>query len=356
MRARHISHRQRPQVLVVTNMWPHESNSTYGIFVKRQVESLSSLGVNCEVLFLDGYRSRLAYARTALHMFRLNWSRCRPRLVHGHGGETALAVRWFFRAPVIVSFCGDDLLGTPRPDGVLTRASRIRRRILRRCAGLMTATITKSREMEATLPAHAQRRNLVLPNGVDRSLFRPRDRDAARQRLGWPLGERVVLFAADPAVDRKRYWLAEAACREAQATLGPIRLEVATGVAPDLVPHLMAAADSLLLTSAIEGSPNVVKEAVTCGLPVVSTDVGDVREVLAGIDPSAVCLAEPGALGAGLVRCLAPPQRSNGWERAAWLDEKNIASRLVKLYDELAPDLVPASEDIVRGIGETSTV
>ena len=222
-----------PDVLIVTNMWPHSRRPKYGIFVSRQIGSLKSLGLPCSVLFVEGYRTRWDYARAAFHIFCLNWSKRRPRLIHGHGGETGLIVRCFFRGPVVVSYCGDDLLGTPRADGSMVYAHRVRRGILREQARLLTATVTKSAEMEATLPRSARARNSVIPNGVDRSLFRPQSCDDARLELGWASTERIVVFAADPAVERKRYWLAEAACREAQRTIGLIRLVVASDVSPE---------------------------------------------------------------------------------------------------------------------------
>ena len=328
-----------PDVLMLTNMWPHDENPAYGIFIFRQIQSVRALDVDCDVIFVEGYRARSRYLREALRMLLLNFSRRRPRLVHAHGGETALVARWYVRGPVVASYCGDDLLGTPRADGSLTRSSRIRRKLLRAHSRLMTRTITKSSEMEAALPVSVRRRNRVVPNGVDRSSFHPRPYHVARRDLRWPADARIVLFAADPAVERKRYWLAAAACREAERALGPIRLEVASGRTPAEMPTLMAAADCLLLTSAIEGSPNVVKEAVMCGLPVISTDVGDVSEVLSNIDLSWICRPEPDALAAALVACLTERRRSDGWERSAWLDQARIAERLLELYSGLVPEL-----------------
>jgi glycosyltransferase involved in cell wall biosynthesis len=105
------------------------------------------------------------------------------------------------------------------------------------------------------------------------------------------------------------------------------------------MPMLMAGADCLLLTSAIEGSRNVVKKAVACGLPVVSTDVGDVAEIRGDIDPSWVCVGEPAALAVALADCLAERRRSKVWERSAWLGQGRIAERLLDLYAELVPGL-----------------
>lgn len=346
---RRLRRSRGPDVLIVTNLWPRPDNPVYGIFVKRQVDGLEAAGISYEVMFIEGYRSRWEYARAAWRLFRLNWSPNRPKLIHAHGGETTLAVCWYRRSPVIVSYLGDDVLGTPRADGSLIPASRVRRLVFRNLARLLAATITKSSEMEATLPRAARGRNTVLPNGVDRALFHPRPREQARGELGWAAEDRVVLFAADPAVERKRHWLAEAACRVAEREIGPIELQVATGVSPDRIPVLMAAADCLILTSVIEGSPNVVKEAVTSSLPVVSTDAGDVRVLLNGVEPSWICDATPEALGDALVQCLCGRERSNGWERSAWFGREQIGIRLLELYRRLVPELEDGLADGVRG-------
>lgn len=321
-------------VLVLTNMWPHDGRPDYGIFVKRQVDSLIAAGLRCDVLFIRGFRSPAAYpwATTAL-LARSLWRRY--LLVHAHSGETALAARCYLTAPVIASYCGDDLLGTPRADGSLTRSSKVRRRLIRAHSRLMTRTITKSREMELALPPRAATRNAVIPNGVDRELFAPLERSEARRRLGWEAEKRVALFVADPAVERKRHWLAEAACE-----LADVRLEVATAVAPERIPLLMSAADGLLLTSAIEGSPNVVKEALMCNLPVISTPVGDVEELLDGVEPSWVCEADPRALADALTECMRDPRRSNGRDAAAWLASEEVAARVLDVYRSVAPAAV----------------
>ena len=324
-------------LLVVTNMWPCERDPRYGIFVKRQVDSLRAAGVRCDVLFVRGDTSPLAYAAAALRVLRLSLGRRRRyRAFHGHGGETAV-IAPFFRGPRIVSFCGDDLLGTPDAREAVSRSSRIKATVLAQLSRTLSRSVTKSRELENALPARVRERNLVLPNGVDRTTFQPVTRDEARRELGWPVDAHIALFAGDPAIARKRHALAAAACEDAAARLGtPVRLEVANTVPGAKMPLVMSAADCLLMTSSIEGSPNVVKEAVTCSLPVVSVPVGDVREVLEPVEPSWVCDPTPAALGAAVAECLTRGERSNGRERSAWLDERRIAERLLALYDEAA--------------------
>ncbi len=98
---------------------------------------------------------------------------------------------------------------------------------------------------------------------------------------------------------------------------------------------MMNAADCLLLTSMAEGSPVVVKEALMCNLPVVATDVADVRETLADVSPSAVCGHDPSELGAALVGVLSAMQRSNGRSKRSDQDHSNTVRRLLSLYADL---------------------
>jgi teichuronic acid biosynthesis glycosyltransferase TuaC len=328
------------QILVVTNGWPNADNDAYCVFIKRQMESVVERGVRCDVLFIRGYRSRWAYPIAALRLgFWSLTGRRRYDLVHAHSGEAALAACFYRRAPLLVSYLGDDLLGTPDANGVISSRARIERAIFRAHARLAAGTITKSREMETVLPAGVQARNSVLPNGVDTTLFRPVDRSAARRELGWEPEARIALFAADPDVPRKRYWLAKAAVDRARGQLTHLQLHVARSVAPNEMPLLMNAADCLMLTSSIEGSPNVVKEALMCNLPVIATPSGDVAELLDGVIPSCVCEPSETALSKALVDCLQEPKRSNGREMSQRLDERAVADLLLGIYENIAPAL-----------------
>jgi glycosyltransferase involved in cell wall biosynthesis len=98
---------------------------------------------------------------------------------------------------------------------------------------------------------------------------------------------------------------------------------------------LLNAADCLILTSSLEGSPNAVKEALMCNLPVISTAVGDVGELLAGVAPSWICAATVDQFASALTECMSDRRRSNGRDVAAALDEGRVARRILKLYDEV---------------------
>jgi glycosyltransferase involved in cell wall biosynthesis len=260
------------------------------------------------------------------------------KLVHSHGGESALVARFFWGAPVLATYWGSDLLG-PRYGGRGTRLkSVLRSRLLRLHARLMTATTTKTSEMERVLPRAVQRRNWVIPDGVDPSQFKPVDGARARAALGWPADVRIVISAGSGGM--KRHWLAEQAVELAARELPGLRWHALTAVPPEDMPLYYNAADLLLHTSFSEGSPNVIKEAHACQLPVASTQVGDIADLLEGVEPSALCDDRPEALAHEIVRILRDGRRSNGREQLHRLGIDTATARTIDCYRSVgAPSL-----------------
>jgi glycosyltransferase involved in cell wall biosynthesis len=331
------------RLLMVTNAWPTQQRPQHGIFLRGTVDGLARHGIESDVLFVHGYRGPHCYLAACLVAVLLPvLRRGKYRLVNSHGGEVALAARCFWGAPVIASYWGSDILG-PRAGG-RRRAIKllIQSRILRLHAQLMTATTTKSAEMEGCLPARARRRNWVIPDGVDRSRFAPGDRAAARERLGWEPEGLVVISVGRP-IALKRTWLAEQAVAAAARTVSGLSWRLICDVMPEQMPLVYNAADCLIHTSVSEGSPNVVKEALASDLPVVATASGDIPQLLAGVEPSAVCRADAEQLAEALIACVLSHRRSNGRERSAALGLEPIAARTLACYRAVAPDLFEAS-------------
>lgn len=294
----------------------------------RQIESIRALGVEVEVLEIRGAR-RLKYLQ-CLPAFRSITASV--DLVHAHFGYCGWLARTQKHKPVVVSYMGDDLLGTPDATGRASAFSRCVVHADRWLAQTVDAVIVKSAEMArvvAPVDAH------IIPNGVDLQTFAPMDATEARASLGWPEGKRYILFAGNPDVPRKGFSLARAAVMHAAARMAePLTLVPLSNVAPDRVPVYMNACDVLLMTSLLEGSPNVVKEAMACNLPVVSVPVGDVPELLADMNGCAVCSREPHDLAGALVGTLHRARRTNGrvaLERKG-LDLPSVARKVVDVY------------------------
>lgn len=314
------------RVLFVTNLWPDEERPWHGTYVRSQAASLERLGVEIDVVALRGYASRSEYARG----MRAALGRSRQRshdVVHAHYGHAAAVARVQLGTPLVISYCGSDLLGEHTASGV-SLSSRVELAVFRQLARVAAATITKSAAMEDVLPRPARARNHVIPNGVDLERFAPRPRARARAQLGWDPGQPVALFAGNPDLAVKNVDLARAAC----ALVPGVRLHVAFGQDPALMPVLMSAADVLLAPSRSEGSPNVVKEAMAAELPVVATAVGDVPERLAGVPGCTACPPDAAALAAGLRAAIEHGRCPEARAAVAPLGLRAVAERVLAVY------------------------
>jgi teichuronic acid biosynthesis glycosyltransferase TuaC len=326
------------RVLAVTNLYPTDSAPAPGTFVASQIDSLRQLGVEVDLLHVDrftgGRRVYRSLARDVLQAV----NETEPDLVHVmYGGVMADVVTRKIRdRPVLVSFCGTDVLGTGG-HGVVDRVSHRYGVLASRRAALRAAGIVvKARNLLAALPPQiSPSRVWILPNGVDLARFRPLDQQACLQITGWSPTQKHVLFGAEPWRPEKRFALARAAVDQLGTDGDGVELHVLDGVPHEAVPSWLNAADVVLITSIHEGSPNVVKEALACNAPVVSVDVGDVRERLGGIEGCFIAASSPADLAAKLKQVLERGRRIDARDRARELSSDRIAARLCRIYEEL---------------------
>jgi glycosyltransferase involved in cell wall biosynthesis len=326
-----------PRVLVATNMYPSETHLTHGVFVQVQVEALRELGVLVDVFHLHGGGRWLNYSGVVGSLRRKVRS-CGADVVYAFYGLMGWIAVWQ-PAPVVLSLAGDDILGTPDGAGGKTLKSQIAV-VLSQWAALRAAVVcVQSDEMRQKLwGARLRQRALVIPYGVDPAHFHPGDQAEARRRLHLPADELLVLFPNTPEVPRKRLDLAEAAISLVRRDLPNVGFRIVTRRPPGEMPDYYRAADCCLLTSDWEGSPNVVKEAFLCGLPVVTTDVGDVRRWVPLSPESAICERTPEALAREIYRVLIERRRVDPAPFLASLSSRVIAQQMLHLFDEAVND------------------
>jgi teichuronic acid biosynthesis glycosyltransferase TuaC len=273
------------RILVVTNMYPSAAQPACGTFIEQQVVGLRQRGVEVEVLYLNRLREGKRVYSKMLPILEQAIARYHPDLVAVmYGGIMAYQVtRMVTDRPVVVSFCGSDLLGE-NFSGVWRKwITRFAVSFSRRAAAIADGIIVKSANLRQALSRRISDSKVrIIPNGVDMQMFRPMDQQECQSALGWSGGGHV-LFAANTRDPVKRPELAYAAVQNLQAAGVPVVLEEMRAVEHSIVPVWLNASDALLLTSRQEGSPNIVKEALACNRPVVSMDVGDVAERIGGI-------------------------------------------------------------------------
>jgi glycosyltransferase involved in cell wall biosynthesis len=299
------------RVLVVTNMYPTGDDPARGAFVLAQVRGLEEAGVETQVVVLDGRRQKSVYWTGRRRVAEAS-RRLQPDFVYAFYGLTGW-VCLAQPAPIVLSLAGDDILGTPKRAGRgITIKSRLGIVLSQWAAFRAAAVCVQSEQMRGRLWTRALReRAHVIPYGVDATRFSPGDRVAARHRLGVADGRKLVIFPNTPTEPRKRLDLARAAVAVARASVPDTELQVVNGVSHETMVDYYRAADCTLLTSDWEGSPNVVKESLFCGTPVVTTDVGDVQRWIPLTRSSAIVDRTPESIGAALVRVLRDPRRED---------------------------------------------
>lgn len=322
----------RMNVLVVTNAYPTVDQPSRGVFVRTQIESLREAGVGIQVEAIRGDRRRADYL-LAVARVRRRAAAGGFDLCHAHYGLSGLVALLQRRLPVVVSFMGDDVYGTPRADGAYGWPGRLVAWLGRHVAQRADAVIVKSEALRNVL---GRRDAYVIPNGVDLARFRPLERTDACHRLGLDPAGRHVLFTGLPELAVKDHPLARETFARVQAREPAARFLEASRVPHEEMPWYYNAADVLLLTSRHEGSPNSVKEAMACNLPVVSVDVGDVRKIVGTTECCSVVDArDPEALSAAVLEVLRAPCRTHGREAVAELALEKIARQVLSVYESV---------------------
>lgn len=319
------------RVLMITCGWPQPGQPQTTHFIKRQARFLGDAGIDVDVFPFRGQRNPVNYLGAWLRV-RPRLSRARYDLVHAQFGQSGL-LALPKRLPLVVTLRGSDILGIVGQEARHTRLGQLLPALSRAVVRRADAVVAVSDHMLAHIPAGTP--VTVIPSGLDLELFRYTPRAEARRRVGLPLDRPLVLFAGNPALPRKRFDLTrramEVLCREHAA-----ELVVAWGVPHSDIPLYMSACDALVFTSMQEGSPNVVKEALACGLPVVSVRVGDVAQRIGGVEGCELCEDEdPETIAAALARVLRRTARVDGLAAVRHLDERVLTARLIELYGEV---------------------
>lgn len=220
--------------------------------------------------------------------------------------------------PVVLSLWGTDLMGKY---GAVSRW----------CAKQCDAVVVMSEEMAAELDVDCH----VIPHGIDLERFAPRPREDARAELGWNPAAKHVLFPYAPDRAVKDFPRAERIVETTRGRLDrPVEIHAVNGLDHEEIPTYMNAADALLMTSKREGSPNAIKEALACNLPIVATDVGDVPDRLDGVYPSYIGRSDQELVSA-LETVFEIEARSNGRETVADASLERTGERLRAVYESV---------------------
>lgn len=327
------------KLVFIINGWEENGQVKYSPFVKSQFESIKLYFPKSEIMVLLNNNNIINFLTNIKHV-RNNINS--KTIIHAqYGTVTALtAVLSKKNNPLVISFCGDDVIGTKRSEFLWKLRSIISKNISLLSGIFADQIITKSHNIYNYLPKKQQQKSTIIPNGVNRDVFYPFSKRDAIQYLKWKQEEKYILFNPSSGNNRfvKNLPLAQEVFSRISEEMENVSFVLIENKSPEEINIMMNAADCLLVTSFHEGSPNIIKEALAVNLPIVSVPCGDVEERLYKVSNSFTSKDYSAEnLSSLVIHILKEGNRSNGREKleSDGLLGDDVAKKIIKVYEKL---------------------
>jgi glycosyltransferase involved in cell wall biosynthesis len=259
------------KLLFVTNMYPTVNNPFFGIFIKEQIDALKKNHTfQEEIYFINGlYKSKLEYIKS---IFTIPYIivKNKPDIIHIHYGISGLFLLFYKPTiPVYLTLHGSDFLIHGSNKWQVWISKVIAKRVNK-----IFVQNQEMRDLGITINPNIE----ILTCGVDTDFFKPLD----SKRLTF--NKKVIVFPSSPKRLEKNYSLFSKVLKKIEIQLNEkVIIKCIDKMNRIEIRDLLSSANCLLMTSISEGSPQVIKEALSCGLPVVSTPVGNVKEMVKNV-------------------------------------------------------------------------
>jgi len=309
-------------------------NSEFGIvpFIKSQGESLKAKKVNIDYFTIKD-KGLFGYIKN-IPLLRKQLNKNKYDVVHAHYGFCGWLCIFQLKTPVVVSLMGSDLLGIPKWDGSQTAIGYFNIISSIILQFFVKKIIVKSDEMKKK--CIRRKKVNVIPNGVDFKVFKPIDKVLSRRLFNLDIDKKYILFLGDPNNPRKNIILAEESYKILKKLDNKnVEFLKPYPVAYDQIPNYLNAVDVLAMTSYWEGSPNVIKEAMACNCPIVSTSVGDVKNIIQGTKGCFISSYSPDDVANKINSALMYGKKTKGREIISHLEIAKIADSIIGLYNNI---------------------
>lgn len=289
-------------------------------FVSEQVETLNEMGVQTEYFLIEG-KGITGYLKN-LNPYRKKVKTENFDLVHAHFGLSGLLANMQRKVPVIISFLtGEQLFWH------INILSSIASTLSRKNIFVSESTY---KDLFIKIPS----KKIVIPLGVQTNIFKPVSGGIAKNEMKIPNGKINILFASD--FTKEKFYKNPKLAFNAISGIENVNFIELKNYSRNQVNLLLNAVDLLLLTSKVEGSPMIIKEAMACNCPIVATDVGDIKEVIADTENCYITGFDPKEISQRISQVIENNQRTNGRKRIEqFYDNKIIARKVLEVYRSL---------------------
>lgn len=305
--------------------------------VSDQGISLEKYSIQVHYFSING-KGFFGYLRNGLKLKKY-LSQTSYDIIHAHYGLCGLVsiLAKGTKEKLVISLMGSDILGIVNYKGKMTQDGRILSKIIQYSTKYADHIIVKSDRMAGKL----KQKNLhIIPNGINSFNFNIIEKQEALKKLGWDTRKIHLLFMADPERPEKNFSLT----RNAISFLAndSLQLHLLKNIPHNKVNYYYYASDVCLLSSFQEGSPNVIKEAMFCNCPIVSTNVGDVQNLFGNLDGHYISTFEVIDFATKIQKAIDYSKsfgRTSGKIRILelGLDSNSVAKNIIDLYLQLSP-------------------
>ena len=284
-------------------------------FVESQGKSLMSLNVEIEFFLIPnggviGYLKSFPSLMNKIKEFK-------PHLIHAHYGFCGLLSNIQRRIPVITTYHGSDI--NYRNNRVLSKISIF----------LSAFNIFVSEKQKNLVKPKIN--FTVLPCGINIKTFYPIDKLEARNKMNLDHKIKLILFSNYFSTKTKNAILAQ----NAVGQIKNANLIELKGYTPTEVCLLLNACDVALMTSFTEGSPLFIKEAMACNRPIVSTNVGDVKELIQDIEGCFITSYDLDDVKKKVINASKFDKVVNARIKVLKYDEHEIAKEIKTIYEKV---------------------
>jgi glycosyltransferase involved in cell wall biosynthesis len=330
----------------ILHIVPTNSKSEIPIFVSKQLEYLQYHGVKNDVFGFQGTKLSLKHPirlvlslRELCKIIKVNKS----EVIHAHWGSILGFITTLFTSKSkksILTLRGSDL----NRNAFDSIVSNIFRQLFTLVSALFANHIIVMNEQMKGKLFYVKHKVTVLPDGTPNDIFYPRDRYRTKKELDLDLNKKYVIFYRGNRPKTKNLELALKIFAKIKVEIENTEIIVLDNdKSQNEVAKLLSASDLLLFTSLNEGSPNIVREAIACGCPVVSRKVADVAKWIEKSGAGAVIEDDDSLMAEVSIRIIKKSLRSNP-NAIKEVTSGIVNLKLVEIYRQLLNNLEINSE------------
>lgn len=287
-------------------------------FIKEQGDAIASLNNEVDYYTIKG-KGIFGYLNNYFPL-RRKIKKLKPDILHAHYGLSGMITALQFKKPLVLTLHGSDthILFNNIISSIVTKFADY--------------SIIVEEKLLRKLKLKPKTNYSIIPCGVNLAEFKPTDKLEAQITLKLNPKKKNILFSSSFENKIKNYPLAKEAIKLVNEEIELLELKNKDRYEVNL---LLNACDLLLLTSLAEGSPQIIKEAMACNCPIVSTDVGDVKELTQDVEGCYVTSFEPKDVKNAIEKVLQIKKRSDGRRKVIDYDNNLVAQKIQKIYSNL---------------------